>query len=392
MIAKIMIKIFPAILALLIMLPLGFALGIAPAIEEFNFEPGINRTFQVKIYGENEPFEVKLSISGELRDFIKLEQEVLAVPDEGNVFAYEVNLPSELKPGRHKASIVIEQQPKASKTGAGKSTFGAMPAVGHVIAVNVPYEGKYAEAKISVPDVKVGEIIDFAVIVTNYGGEDISNAKGVIKIYDSEENEITSIETENKGIKKGESTELYAHWTPNVKAGIYKAKALVDYDHKKTEAETSFSIGDLLIEIIDLSPKELELGKISKIELEVESMWNSEIKNVYAFIDIKNGKSKEETITTSPVVLKPWQKEKLFAYWDTTNYEAGEYSAEVILNYEDKIAKKKFKLTVNSPGEAKEPSKTFSPLTIALIIGIIILIIVTLVLLFKKMRKEEETI
>ena len=380
-----------ALLLIIFIIPTGSALGITPAMEEFNFKPNTTQTFQVKIYGESEPFEVKLSISGELKNVIKLATETLTVPTEGAVFTYGVSLPSELKPGRHKASIIIEQQPKASKTGAGgKSTFGAMPAVGHVLAVNVPYEGKYAEAKVNVPDVKVGETIDFVILITNYGSEDISDAHGIITVYNSEEKEVISFGTDSKKVKKGESAELSAHWTPEVKAGMYKAKAVVDYDNQKTETETSFSVGELLIEIISLNPQELVNGKINKIELEVESLWNSEIKNIYASIDINKGKSKKETITTSPVALKPWQKDKLIAYIDTTNYEAGEYNAAITLNYDDKTTKKEFKLTVNDSGESQKSLKISYPLTIILIIVVIIMIISVSIPLIRKRRKKEE--
>ncbi|MBI2662567.1 hypothetical protein HYX11_03850 [Candidatus Woesearchaeota archaeon] len=379
-----------ALLVLLIVIPIGYSLGITPPAEELNFESGLSKTFQLNIYGENKPFEVKLSVSGELKDYIKLKQEVLTVPLEGLTLYYKINLPSELKPGRHKASIIIEQQLTVSETGAGKSTFGAMPAVGHVIIINVPYEGKYAEAKLNAPDVKIGEVINFVVTVTNYGSEALSNVQGTIKIYDSEGKEIISIGTDDKEVKKGESVELYAHWTPNIKAGIYKAKVVVDYDNKKTEAETSFRIGDILVGIISLNPQEFVNGKINKMELEVESLWDSEIKNVYASIDIKKGKSKEETIATPPVTLKPWQKDKLIAYLDTTNYETGEYNAEVTLNYADKTTQKDFKLTVNNPRESKNTSKTYSTLTIPIIIVVIILIISTSIILIKKRREKEE--
>ncbi|MBI5398897.1 hypothetical protein HZB03_05525 [Candidatus Woesearchaeota archaeon] len=363
------------------------SLGISPAMEELNFEPGAIKEFQVRIFGESDPFDVKISTTGELTQYISIEKNMLTVPSEGSTFSYTIKMPDELKPGKHRSSMVIEQQAKKSETGAGKSSFGAMAAVGHVLVVRVPYETKYAEAKIDLPDViEAGQTIDFKVEVNNYGNEDITSAKGTIYIYYINNSEIISVGTDAKEIKKGESAELYAHWTPKgIGPGEYRAKAVVEYDGKKTEDDATFRIGDIFVEIIAFNPKELDDGRINRIEIEVESRWNFEIKNVYASVDILKNNNRKETITTAPISLPPWKSDILTAFWDTTNYDpneyanGGEYNAKAVLNYEGRNTIKDFKLFLKSPAKIESPAQTessspLSTLTIILIIALAILL------------------
>ncbi|MBU0459236.1 MAG: hypothetical protein KJ771_00340 [Nanoarchaeota archaeon] len=372
------------LILLFLFVPIVYSLGISPAIEEIKFEPALANTFKVQIFGETDPFEVKLSVSGELKDYITLSQEKLTVPSEGASFDYKINLPDELKPGRHKTSIVIEQQPKTSESGAGKSPFGAQAAVGHVIAINVPYQEKYAEATISVPNAKIGQPIDFVVTVTNFGNEDIINAQGIISILDDNDDKVIDIETGSSNIKQEERVKLYSHWTPKeVKPGIYKAKAVIDYDGKLIETETDFLIGDLFIDILDLNPKEIEQGKIQKLNINVKSFWSQEIEKIYASIDILKDNEKQETVSTPPINLEPWQTSSLTAFWDTTNYDPGEYNADITLNYGDKTTVKEFKLTIKNL--EKPSSFPLLWITIVVIVGIVIFIIY----LIKKKNKDE---
>jgi len=366
-----------------LLIPTVHSLGISPAVQEIKFEPSLTESFQVQIFGEANPFDVKLTVSGDLERYITLPQESLTVPEEGITFEYEINLPPQFKPGKHKASIVIEQQPKISESGAGKSTFGARAAVGYLIVVNVPYENKYAEAVINVPNVNVGQPLNFIVTVNNYGNEDIQNAQGIIDVFDDKENKIITIDTDSSGIKQGKGVELYSHWTPKeVKPGIYEAKAVINYDGKQTKAETDFLIGDLFIDILDLNPKEIELDQIQKLNIDVKSFWSQKIEKIYATVDLFKDNEKQETISTPPINLEPWQTSSLTAFWDTTNYDPGEYSAKVILNYKDKTTLKNFKLIIKTP----EKSFPYSVL-VGVLIVIGLMIIFFIIIIIKKRSK-----
>lgn len=365
-------------------LPAAYSLGISPAITEIRFEPGLTKSLKVQIFGESKVFDTKLSVSGDLKEHITLQQESLTVPESGTIFEYEVNLPFELKPGKHKASIAIEQQPKVLESGAGKSTFGARAAVGHVIIVNVPYENKYAEATISAPNTNVGQPVDFVVTVANYGNEDIQKVQGVIDILDYDSKSVVTINTDSSSLKRGEKTELYAHWTPKeVKAGIYKARVVVDYDGKQTKAETTFLVGNLFIDILDLNPKEFEQDKIQKLNINIKSFWSQEVEKIHATINIFFNDKQKETISTHLINLDPWQTGIITAFWDTTDYQFGEYDAEVVLNYQDKTTTKAFGLIIKGSEKNSPPY---------ILVGVLIVagLIVTFLIINAVRKKNQE--
>lgn len=333
----------------ILLIPTVYSLGVAPAYEEIFFEPSYTQTFQAKIYGESESFDAKFVVTGDLAQYITLPVNRITVPSTGTEFSYTISLPEELRPGRHKTTIIIEQQ-QSSSSSAGQ--FGAIGALGYAVYVNVPYEGKYAEAKIDAPNVDLGQPVNFVVTVTNYGKENIESAKGIIEIYDQNGTRVTWIETDEKSISSETSAELYAHWTPtNVRAGVYTAKVVVTYDEKETVAETTFRIGDLFIDIIDIAPHIFEQGKIQKFSVQIQSFWSQSISNVYATIALQKDGATLDTITTAPLTLEQWATSELTGYWDTTAYDTGNYTATVTLYYEGKTTIETFSVSVNEKEE-----------------------------------------
>ncbi|MBI2136835.1 hypothetical protein HYU06_07220 [Candidatus Woesearchaeota archaeon] len=365
------------------------ALGISPAITEVSFSPGLSENVELSIAGEAKPFDINVISIGELAEFVHLTATQLTVPPQGLAISYNFTLPMQLTPGRHKASIVVEQKTPVQESGAGKPMFGATPAVGHVLAVDVPYEAKYAMITVEATNANIGEIVNLKVIINNLGNEDISLAKSVIGIFDNENKKIISIETDSKGVPKGEKAELYAYWTPkNISPGVYTAKAGVDYDGKSTEAESTFRIGDLSISIIDLSPKEFEIDSITKVKIDIESFWSSKIPSAYAIVTISKDSKDYFTTKTPSVDLGPLVKTQLEAYLDTHGLTEGEYDANIKLRYSDKQTDKKVKIRVTKIKKIEGPGTSI--VTIVVAIAVIVLIILAIYIFIKYYLKREK--
>ncbi len=367
----------------------ALALGISPAIKEVKFSPGLSQSVELTITGEQKPFDVNIISTGELAEFVHLTATLLTVPSQGLTFYYNFTLPMQLKPGRHKASIVVEQKPSAQESGAGKPMFGAIAAVGHVLTVNVPYGSKYAEITVEATNANIGELVNLKIIVNNLGNEDINIAKGTIDIFDNKNKKIISIETDSKSVPKGEKTELYAYWTPKgISPGIYTAKARVEYDGKSAEAESAFRIGDLSVSIIDLLPKEFEIDSIIKAQINIESFWSSKISSAYAIVTISKDSKDYFTTKTPSVDLGPLAKTQLETYLDTHGLAEGEYSAKIKLIYADKQTDKTVKITVT---KTKKTGSGTSAIMIVLVVAVILLIILAIYLFIRNYSSRKKT-
>lgn len=332
------------------------ALGISPAIAEITFQPGLAQDGEIRVLGEPEPFTVKVMVDGELGQYITIDHDVVEVPLGGATIKYHISLPAELRPGRLRTTIALEQQAQpTAASGPGKATFGARAAVGHTIIVNVPVEGKYAEASLSASSVQLGQPTNFIVSLTNYGKETIDAAQGNIEVINQQNKPVASIPTDAASIPPGESRELAAHWTPqDLPLGPYRAVATIDYDGQTATAHTTFLIGDVSVEILSLEPSLLTSGLIQKLTLEVRSQWSEPLPGTYAAIALfKDGieEGKEvDTLTTVPLLLEPWEKGILTAYWDTSIIKGGDYTAKATLFYgTGRTTTKEFSLLVQEP-------------------------------------------
>ncbi len=352
-----------------------FALGLSPPKNEFTFEPNFNGEFEVNIRGESQPFNVKLIPSDALKEYIVLSQDSLTVPINGATFSYILNLPASLPPGRHKGSIVVEKQ-----AGSGDaSMFGAIEAVGHVVAVNVPAPGKHAEVSLAIKSVNLGEPVTMTLNIKNLGTEQISISGIIIEIFNAEDSKVSVLQLAGTSIAAKEEKILETSWpAANAKAGKYTAKVKVTYGDNIAEAEASFRIGDLAVTILDLTPKEFPSNKIIPFSIEVESLWSENIGSVFAELKILDGENELKSVKTAPISVDPFKTASLEGYLDTSELDLGDYVAKVLLTYGDKTSEKEFEISVVKADNSY-----------LLIVGIVLLIVIILLIIFALTRKSK---
>lgn len=373
------------IVSAIVLINLTYAVGIYfPNDNEIDFEPYLEKTLDFGVTGSR--FDVKLSVSGYLSEYITLSKTLIKSDSTDRKFTVTVKLPKKVeKPGHHKVWIIGEEIIDESKTGGAVGTSSNVMVY---ILIHVLNSGKYVDISLSAPNVNLNEPVNFAVNVKSFGLEDINSIKAAIDVYSPDNEKLTTVYTDEKPLKSNTEETLYAQLsTIGYPSGIYRVVAELNYDGKTKKDEKNFRIGELNIKIINYT-KEFEKDKINKFDAEIESDWGNKIENVYGEIKINN-----EIIKTPNIDLAPWERKTITAYWDTNNVEIGFYDAEITIYYEGKTTIETGRINVVEKKEAlveKPGAITISLSTTTILVLIIILLIITDVIWIAKKRKNEK--
>lgn len=367
------------IFMLFLLVDVVYGIGISPSRTIINFESNVEHKITYMIYNQGDSnTNVRVYVKGDLNGSIVIPKESILVPAKSTVpFDVIIKLPSFLGiSGTHDNRIGVVE---SSVSVSGETMIGAITGVESQLYINVPYPGKYLEVSLEVGDVIVGEPLDFKIALVNLGSENIASAKGIIEVFDPNNNKVTTLNTDSVSIKTKESSEIKSYWIPkDVQPGNYKAIIVIDYDGKFAKDETSFKLGDLLIEILEFNAEYVKDNKIVRFDIELQSLWNEIIPGVYGEIKIFDLNGKEiDKIKTEPLDVPAWAKRTISQYWPIKDY--GMYKAEVTLNYADKTTKSIIDFEIKKNLELKP---------IYIIVGLLF-IIVLLVLYIKTIKKTK---
>ncbi len=342
------------------------ALGISPAKHYVDFKPGLELEYSFNVYADSGQ-RIEVYSAGEFADLVKFDKKEL---DGGGSFSVKVKLPDSIeKPGKH--TLLIGAREKVDEEeGIGTSIVIQAP-----IFISVPYPGKYAEASFSCNNANAGESVKFILDISSLGKEPITAVAGI---------EISSgtnkIETLNLGAKYIANQEKHSFKktmnTTNYKPGDYNSNAIVEYGgDKRIDIGCEFRLGSLFVNISNYTLEIFKPG-IKPFEINIESLWNNNLDNVYGIVYISgNGKNLTE-FSTPGISLGAWEKKTLKGYIDTDAIEKGEYDVKVRLNYAGTYSLAQGKLKI------KEKINVL----IYLVIGMIVLIIVSVIVLIIKYK------
>jgi hypothetical protein len=368
------------------------SMGVSPPTARFIFidQDVIESTFTVLPYEEK---NIKLFVTGDLADYIFFEnnQNVSEFRAEGPTeVKYYIKPPKDLKPGSYRTPIVVTQffTPEERIRSGG---FLATAAIGFIVNVRVPNEGKFLETNIkSEPAViKLGDVVYFTIDLLNVGTEDLRDLETDVVVKNPEGKEVSrKSSTKIDLLKPAEGGSIMSYWeTKGSGAGLYKAEADIEYGGKSPAKATSdLRLGDILIKILDIRSEFSE--SIGKIFIDVESNWNDAISNVYAEVVIKNSTGVVDKIKTSSVNLEPWGKATLTAFWERKTAAPGDYSMEVYVYYYDKQANQQ--VIVKLP-ELEKPSPFGKmPLMIVAVLLLAAILVINIAWFIIKARKKED--
>ncbi|NIO20641.1 MAG: hypothetical protein GTN76_07855 [Candidatus Aenigmarchaeota archaeon] len=324
-------------------------IGVTPGRKTVDFEPNLFQKVNFDILNnDHKAFNALVYVEGDLKDYVTLEKNLVEFKESDNSkpFTYTVRLPERIdKPGEHWGKIVVMELPPGMEAEEIEGQFViATTAVIHQLLVKVPYPGKYAEMDLSIAEAQPSETVNFFVKVYNLGTQNIGRAKATVEIKGPTNEVIATIETDEISIKSKERKDLAAYWKADVNPGVYHAVATLDYDGNLARKEDNFYVGNLFVEVKEVTVKGFRLGGVAKFNILVESKWNEKIENVYAEMIITDPKGDVVTsFKSASVDIEPLQKETLLAYWDTVGVEKGVYDAKLILHYAGKTTERKLK-------------------------------------------------
>jgi len=362
-----------------------YALGVSPARTVVNFEPGLSKEVTLRILNsQNNNMDAVISVEGELKEYVIFDTDKVSFSSNESVkpFTFRVELPQKIEqPGDNDVNIVITEVPKTA--GKGATMIEARISVVSQLRIKVPYPGIYAEGELYVS--ASGDDVTITIPVTNFGTEDVI-AKANIKIFDDgrelEEIDTDSIEIEMEGVDK-----IISHWNAPSK-GSYRALVEVDYG-KVITLEKAFFVGDVLVNVGDVSLGEFELGDVVEVDIALESEWNDIVEDVYADVVVKdkNGDVVNEFKTTSED-MSALSKGTLKGYWDTIGVSADVYELVIKLNYAGKTSEEIIAVDIGS--ELRSMPLEFLRLNISIVIIAIFMIALLILVLFVFVRKNQK--
>lgn len=361
------------------------AVGISGVrlVDNLDFEPNLERTFEYRI-GTNTDhgMNYQISVKRDLAPYFTLSDELVYLePATGYDFTAHMKLPKSLDPGMHSAAIcVLESETK----GEGGSNIGVRTEVCAIVNVKVLYPGKYLIIKsydVNVANKQVG----FTLGVENWGTDRISSAKTIIDIYEANKtNKVETVYSNEESIASNSGTILLASLdATKFKVGDYDAKATVVYDGQEEKTEKTFKLGEFELKLVNYT-REFETGKVNQMEIEVESIWNQKIENIYVETVISQSGSTIQTIKTPPADIEAWEKTKLIGYFDTTNILPGEYNAHFTIFYSGKTSSFDDSVIVKEPPRAPTAISTNT----LLLLGVLLLLIILIVLVLRRKRRQ----
>jgi len=392
---------------LVLLMPLNVsAIGIAPAISEHAFIPGMEKTVNLKIVNSDRAdVSVFLSVDGELADYISIDTPEFDMTKDMDFMrvSYTFRLPSDIgNPGPHEARILINT--KTSSSESRGTQISAKVVVYSVLRVFVPYPGEYAEIRLIAPNFRVGKESFFGIEIMNLGTEDIL-ADSLINVLTPLNAKIASLKGDRASVKSKDTELVSVGWTPET-AGNMLAVSEVIYGKSFARDEKKFSVGDPVIEIFNISAENFRLGGIAKFEIIVQNVWNEPIGNVHAGFTILDEEGNLYSRYSSEHVEVPAGGVQIIpGYLETDKLKEGRYLMKINLNYLEKKEEKVFDINVRKDSvsilptgqviSAERPQVQSSEDNIYMLFyAVIILIVISNIVLYKKLsggRKEKYT-
>ncbi|MBS1266079.1 MAG: hypothetical protein MAG795_00044 [Candidatus Woesearchaeota archaeon] len=374
---------FAVIFLFLLFIPNIHALSVAPGFYRFDFEPNMKKSLTFMVWGVK-----KLNISykgADLDPYITLND---PAPGGGpRTVQLLLDLPETMpKPGQNGIEFV------ALEIREDNAQVGGVAEIHIPILIQAPYPGTYAEMKLFADSVNQGQDVEFKILVNNLGKKDLSAVTPIVKVYSTDNNElIKTIKFDTKSVESGVIEQWIEHMkTTDVVSGPYLAVGNVTYDGGNVIGKNKgFKVGHLYMAISNYS-KVLQRGKINKFFIDVESQWNSHIKNVYGTITI-NGTTEK----TPSYAMRPWANMRFAGHFDASELELDEYDAEFAVYYEDQFTKEEGKVRIVdeikevTPEIVEEPTGiNTTTLAIAGLSVVIVLLIILIIVLLIKKKKE----
>jgi len=336
------------------------------------FEPGLSFNFGFLIARYNygaEPY-----IDGDLKEYAS----IYNVVNQGSsiLFNVKLELPESIEePGIHELYIGATE---IAPPGAG---IVGLTRAQKLIKILVLFEEKKAKYyEFTTPDLNENESTDFNFYAESISKQYMNGLWANIKIFDSEKNLLRTMRTQNFDLLSGEQKIINIEFnSAGLSSGLYFTEAEIHSIDEIIILESSFRLGMLNMEILDYT-KELQAGKINKIDILLENKWNGNIKSVYADLSVDDNKLS----STQTYSFGPFEKKSIQGFIDLSDIDAGQHTLKIVANYDGE--KKHLEENIifsENPDKKSEPileMPKFNNISIMMILVIVILVLVIVIL------------
>jgi hypothetical protein len=353
-----------------------------------DYEPGYHGEYSYTIVtnsGVTEDYNV--FVDGDLSRFVKVQPDTFAnvVSGETRTFNAIVDFPNETSytptPGMHRIFVGATE----TETWSG-GQMGAKTASKAIIDVKVLYPGKYLIYSLNSYDMKQGETKNFTVTLSNWGKQTIDKVNGTLYITDGK-NEIVRYSFSPVSVQTNiDKTISIPVNLGNVPSGKYFAKLVIDWDGNRNETQTTFKVGQLDINILNFT-RSFSVNEINEFTIDVQSIWNDPINDVYADVTVYDGGSQITTFRTPKADLGPWARANLSTYFNTKSIKSGTYLAIVKVYYGGSDKSVNGTIVVG-PGIEKPSGFSFSDTIMWIILIILIIVIFVILVIVLRRRKR----
>jgi len=317
------------VVVLLLSINLVLAIGIRPAkttilFDELSTSEG---NFWV-VNNENREFLAKVSVAGEMAEYITLVTKELAFAEDTDAkeVAFLVNLPDSVPPGQSIASIIIEENiPEVSS-----KTISSKVIMKHKIMIRGPYPDKFIKSKLNFQERK--DHFELVSEINNLGKQQKNSIQTKFYINDKKQQERV-LKTEKTSLDKKENKLLKAKLEKKfLEQGEIEVRAVTIFDNQKIEVIKNLLVGEPEIEVTYFD-KYFVANKINKYSIELLNKWNKEIENVFVDVVVKKDDTEVDEFRTKSMNLGGLMVDKISDYYDTTGKIVGSYTFDLIVNY-----------------------------------------------------------
>jgi hypothetical protein len=335
--------------------------GVSPGSYETNFEPFLEESFSFHFIFE-EGVTSEISVEGPLSDYVFLDKRKIMGSE---IVTAQLKLPEKIEYyGMNKIRVSAKQIP------SGSEGIELISDVGGIIKVFVPYPGKRPVLSLNLYDINEGENVKMNLRITNEGNESflakpsIHLFSGEKEVYKKSFNEITINSLTSYEVEEYLNTSSFP-------SGDYGAVALLDYGVESfAKGEDFFRIGKLFINITNCT-KEINRSELEKFNIELESLYNNEIRDIYASVSLG-----EDYFYSPNFYLKPWEKKNISVFLDSSNIKERNYSVLITLHYSNTTNSNTFFITILQ-----------SNLKIYLFILFLLFLLISVVFIFLRINK-----
>lgn len=359
------------------------AVGVSPPRVFIEPIPGDSGQFNITVqHTAGQDVYMHFDIYGTYEEVFSIAEDKVFIPGPSGSARVTINytLPQEFtKYGR---TLTYFQAIEAYQATAGAS---ARTGAKVQMFIDVPYPGNYAEFGFDMPNAKVGFDANVTLRVYNRGSFPLSDSRAVLTVTDFQGQTVYSTTVANILLEPAGADEfLIVIPSHTFLPGNYNMSVVFQYgdngDIVSRSAWKKFVVGELDVDLYDYQNVTL-IDKISRLNVELESLWTEMISDVSVKVRIDDRWS-----DSSPAIDLPGlHRKSTYVYVDTTDLKQGMYEGEILASFAGatKSFPAEFLLTTEEPTKESILSNW---LVLVLVVNFLFLAVV--VIAFLRMRKK----